>query len=71
MLQLLALASIAVAMPAIDDGMGEWILGPEERVTNFAVLSGSNLDNLPEDITICSSATTGGAFTGPILSKAQ
>ena len=66
-LQLLALASIAAAMPALDNGMGEYVYGPESVVTDFAVLSGSsNLDNLPDDITICSSVTTGGAFTGSI-----
>ena len=66
-LQLLALASIAAAMPAIDNGMGEYVYGPERVVTDFAVLSGSNLDDtLPPEITICSSVTTGGAFTGSI-----
>ena len=63
LLQLLSLASIAVAMPAIDNGMDFYIGGPEEVVTDFAVLSGSNLDHLPDDITICSSVTTGGAWT--------
>ena len=65
-LQLLALASIAIAMPAIDNGMGEQLYGPERVVTEFAVLSDSNLDDLPDDITLCSSVTTGGAWTGPI-----
>ena len=65
LLQLL-LASIAVAMPAIDNGMGEYVYGPERVVTDFAVLSGSNFHNLPDDITICSSVTSGGAWTGPI-----
>ena len=66
LLQLLALSSIAVAMPAIDNGVGEFIFGPEGAVTDFATLSGSNTDNLPSDFTVCSSVTSGGAFTGPI-----
>ena len=65
-LQLIALASIANAMPAIDNGLGEQLYGPEKVVTDFATLSGSNSDSLPSDFTICSSVTTGGAFTGPI-----
>ena len=71
LLQLLALSSITIAMPAIDNGMGLYIGGPEEVVTDFAVLSGSNLDqHLPDDITICSSVTTGGAWTA-VLSPFQ
>ena len=65
LLQLL-LASIAVAMPAIDNKMGSHVFGPEKVVTDFATLSGSNSDTLPSDFTICSSVTSGGAFTGPI-----
>ena len=64
LLQLIALSPFTVAMRAIDNGMGAYIAGPEEVVTDFAVLSGSNLDqHLPDDITICSSVTTGGAWT--------
>ena len=65
-LQLIALASIANAMPAIDNGLGEQLYGPEKVVTDFAVLSGINFENVPDDITICSSVTSGGAWTGPI-----
>ena len=67
-LQLLPLASIAVAMPAIDNGMNSHVFGPERVVTDFATLSGTatDTDNLPSDFTICSSVTSGGAFTGPI-----
>ena len=65
-IQLLALASTSVAMPAIDNGMGEHIFGPERVVADFAALSGSNIDKLPDSFTVCSSVTTGGAFTGPI-----
>ena len=65
-LQLLAFASFAVAMPAIDNGMDSHVFGPERVVTDFAVLSSSNTDNLPSDFTVCSSVTSGGAFTGPI-----
>ena len=61
-LQLLALASLAFAMPAVEF-MGEYVYGPERDVTGFALLSGSNLENLPEHFTICSSVTTGGAYT--------
>ena len=64
LLQLNALSSFTVAMRAIDNGMGAYIVGPEEVVTDFAVLSSSNLDqHLPDDITICSSVTTGGMWT--------
>ena len=72
LLQLNALSSFTVAMRAIDNGMGLYIAGPEEVVTDFAVLSDSNLDDqhLPDDITICSSVTTGGAWTA-ILSPFQ
>ena len=67
LLQLLALSSITIAMPAIDNGMGEMVYGPEGVVTDFAVLSASNFDdNLPDEFTICSSVTTGGAWTGVI-----
>ena len=71
LLQLIALSPFTVAMRAIDNGMGAFIAGPEKVVTDFAVLSGSNLDqHLPDDITICSSVTTGGAWTA-ILSPFQ
>ena len=55
LLQLLALglASIAVAMPAIDNGMGEYVVGPEAVVTDIATLSGSTFGNLPDDLIIC------------------
>ena len=67
LLQLIALSPFTVAMRAIDNGMGAFINGPEEVVTDFAVLSGSNLDqHLPDDITICSSVTTGGAWTAAV-----
>ena len=65
-LQLLALASIAIAMPAIDNGLGEQLFGPDRVVTDFAALSSINFENLPDDITICSSVTSGGFWTGPI-----
>ena len=61
-LQLVTLASSAVAMRAIEY-MGEYVYGPERLVTGFATLSGSNIDDLPDDFTICSSTTTGGAYT--------
>ena len=71
LLQLIALSPFTIAMRAIDNGMGAYIAGPEEVVTDFAVLSGSNLDqHLPDDITICSSVTTGGAWTA-VLSPFQ
>ena len=65
-IQLLALASVSLAMRAIDNGMGEHIFGPERVATDFALLSGSNIDVLPDSFTVCSSVTSGGAFTGPI-----
>ena len=66
-LQLIALPSIAVAIPALDNGMDSHVFGPERVVTDYATLSGSNNDDsLPSDFTVCSSVTSGGAFTGPI-----
>ena len=66
LLQLIALSPFTVAMRAIDNGLGEQLYGPEKVVTDFAVLSGINFENVPDDITICSSVTSGGAWTGPI-----
>ena len=63
-LQLLGLSPIAIAMPVIDTGMGDFFYGPESVVTDFAVLSGGTFDNNPPvNITICSSTTSGGAFS--------
>ena len=66
LLQLLAFASIAIAIPAIDNGVGTATFGPEKVVTEFATLSGSNVDNLPDNITICSSVTSRGGRIGDV-----
>ena len=62
-LWLLVHASLATAIPVLDNGMGEKVSGPESVVTDFAVLAGNNLGTLPPDITICSSIATR-AFLG-------
>ena len=54
-LQLLAHTSLASAIPVVDNVPGKFIMGPEEVVTDFAVLTDSNLVNLPPDFTVCSS----------------
>ena len=65
-LQLLAHTSLAAAIPVVENAPGsKFILGPEEVVTDFAVLNGENLDNLPPDFTVCSSLATP-AFTSPL-----
>ena len=62
-LGLLVQASLAAAIPVLDNGMGEKVSGPEAVVTDFAVLTGPNLGSLPPDITVCSSIATR-AFLG-------
>ena len=72
-LQLLVQVSLATAIPVVDNGMGENILGLEATVTDFAVLTrnnqGNNLDNklgnLPPEFTICSSIASN-AFLGSL-----
>ena len=64
-LQVLVHGSLATAIPVVDNGMGKSIMGLEEIVTDFAVSNGNNVDNLPNDITICSSLASG-AFLGPL-----
>ena len=57
-LQLLVHTSLANAIPVIDNGLGEMVLLPEAKITDFAVLNRSNLGSLPPDFTICSSLAT-------------
>ena len=68
-LQLLVQVSLATAIPVVDNGMGENILGLEATVTDFAVLTGNNqgnkLGNLPPEFTICSSIASN-AFLGSL-----
>ena len=69
-LQLLLLPSLAFAIPVIDSGGRVSGIGPEQIVTDFAVLTGNNLTNLPQDLTLCSSLASGlgpMAFSGPCL----
>ena len=69
LLQLLSCAFIVIAIPALDSE-GKYLYVAENMVTDFAVLSGSKSDNLPGEITICSSVTTSGAYT-EVLSPFQ
>ena len=55
---MLAPASFATAIPAIDTGLGPATYGPEGLISNFAVLTDNNLGNLPTAFTICSSIST-------------
>ena len=76
-LQLIVQVSLATAIPVVDNGMGENILGLEATVTDFAVLTGNNqgnnlgnnldnkLGNLPPEFTICSSIASN-AFLGSL-----
>lgn len=56
---------MAVAIPAIENGVGIFVFGPEEVVTDYAVLSDNSLKDLPHDITICSSLAAY-AFNGAV-----
>ena len=58
-LQLLLLPSLAFAIPVIDSGGRVSGIGPEQVVTDFAVLTGNNLTNPPQDLTLCSSLASG------------
>ena len=66
-LQLLTHATLAIAIPAIEnDLVSQYLLGPEAGITDFAVLTDNNLDdNLPPNITICSSVASA-AFLGSL-----
>ena len=64
-LHLVVQVSLATAIPVVDNGMGENILGLEATVTDFAVLTGNNLGNLPPEFTICSSIASN-AFLGSL-----
>ena len=65
-LQLLAHATLAIAIPAIEnDLVSQYLLGPEAGITDFAVLTDNNLDDLPPNITICSSVASA-AFLGSL-----
>ena len=46
-------------MPVLDSGEGVSSIGPEPLVTDFAVLAGKDLPDLPPDLTICSSLASG------------
>ena len=48
-LQLLFQASMSAAIPVLDNGMGKGIGVTEEKISDFAILTGENLDNLPPD----------------------
>ena len=66
---LLLLPSLAFAIPVLDSGEGVSSIGPEPIVTDFAVLAGNNLANLPPDLTICSSLASGPfGLYGPLSS---
>ena len=61
-LQLLVHVSVAIMLSAIDNGKSKSILGPEELVTDFAILTGNTLGKLPDDFTICSSVDSRAPF---------
>ena len=56
--------SIALAIPAIDTGLGVVPPGPEESVKDIAVLIEDNLASLPSNFTVCSSISTDAFTTG-------
>ena len=61
-LLLLVHTSVLTAIPVLSNTPGKFIMGPEEVVTDFATMTGDDLDNLPPDFTICSSMSAT-AFT--------
>ena len=61
-LQLLAHVSVAIMLSSIDNGKSKSILGPEELVTDFAILTDNTLGKLPDDFTICSSVDSRAPF---------
>ena len=56
--------SLAIAIPVLDNGIGELIMGPEAVVTDFALLTDNGLENLPSDFTICSSVASRAILSG-------
>ena len=63
---LLGQASLAAAIPALDNGLSKkGVMGPEALMPDFAVFSGNELNNLPPDFTICSSVTSSGSAISP------
>ena len=63
--QLLVHASLASAIPVIENSMRVSIMGPEAILPDFAVLTANNLNDLPSDFTICSSMASD-AFLGSV-----
>ena len=61
-LQLLVHVSETIMLSSIDNGKSKSILGPEELVTDFAILTGNTLGKLPGDFTICSSVDSRAPF---------
>ena len=61
-LGLLVQTCLTTAKHAIDIGTGPMFFGLEGLITDFAVLTNDNLDDLTDNLTICSS-TTAKAFT--------
>ena len=61
-LQLLVHVSVAIMLSSIDNGKSKSILGPEELVTDFAILTGNTLGKLSGDFTICSSVDSRAPF---------
>ena len=54
--------SVAIMLSSIDNGKSKSILGPEELVTDFAILTDNTLGKLPGDFTICSSVDSRAPF---------
>ena len=40
--------SLAIAIPVLDNGIGELIMGPEAVVTDFALLTDNGLEKVPK-----------------------
>ena len=59
---LLLFPTTTTALAAVSSGLGEPVYGPEQLITDYAVLAGDNLKALPPDFTICSSVSSA-AFT--------
>ena len=57
--------SLTSAIPAVYNGVGPQLYGPEELIKDFAILTDSRLEDVPSAFTICSSLSTK-AFSGGV-----
>ena len=63
--QMLVHATLAAAIPVIENSMSVNTMGTEAVIPDFAVLTANNLNDLPSDFTICSSIRAD-AFIGSV-----